>query len=111
MNSNNRTEKIVELIWLTSGFGMTQLMKKEDFSKLNLETVSKISTEMTLFILHVCDRKIFSLVGSEDRKEIVSNVLDSVYQKLEKHDEKALKKLYGERTDKNQNEYFNTSVR
>jgi hypothetical protein len=102
-----KINEIVDLIWLTSGFGMTQLLKQEEFAKLNFETVAKISTETTLFLLNICDRQIFLMVGDKKRNDIVTRVLEAIFKKLEKHDDMVLKKFYGERSNENQNQYFN----
>ncbi len=106
MDSQEKVDAIVMLIWQLSGFGITQLLKKEEFNKLKFETIAKISTETTLFLLHFCDREIFSFVGPQKRDVIMVGVLEKFSKKLEEHDDKVLKKLYGERSDKNLDKYF-----
>ncbi|MBF0490620.1 MAG: hypothetical protein HQL15_08425, partial [Candidatus Omnitrophica bacterium] len=89
-----------------SGFAMTQLLKFDEVKKLEFEAIAKSSTETTLFLLHLCDRELFGLVGADKRKVIMDGVLEGIEKKLEAHDDKVLKQLYGEQTKENLAKHF-----
>lgn len=94
------------VVWEGSTFVIDSLLKKEDFRHLSLEVISKILLEVIIFLLHICDREIFLMFGSEKRALIMDQVLANVCERLEKYDECILRKHFGEKTRVNLTRYF-----
>jgi TM2 domain-containing membrane protein YozV len=104
---SQKIDGVVAVVFKTSSFGLTQFLKKKEFNNIKLETFSQIWVETTLFLLHFCDREIFSVAYHSKRDIILEKVLSKVSEALERHDDKLLEKFYGKRTDQNLDRYFN----
>ncbi len=102
----DKIDAVTHLVIETFRTVMTLLSGKEDFKKLDLETSSKIALEILLFLLHLCDRQLFCLVGSERRSIIMDGVLENVFTFVETYDENVLIHKFGEKTDANVGKHF-----
>lgn len=100
------SEGIASIIWKVWCSTFKQLIKKDEFNKLDLEIFSKVNLEFILLYLHFCDREIFQLVKVEERKIIMDEVLNSVFKSLEKYDESLIVKISGGKTNLNLSKYF-----
>ena len=108
---SEKVDTIVSVILQSSFLLVMELLKEEEFKKQKLEIVNKISIEATIFFLQLCDREIFRCVGFLKRNAMMDMVFKKIYKKLEDHDNKVLKELYGERSSKNLKEYFDYLAR
>ena len=97
---------IILLVGETTSTALGCLSESEEFKNLDLEITSKVVLELILFLLQLCDREIFYLLGSEKRAIIMDRVLEGLSKCLEQYDEQILISSFGEQTDANLNKYF-----
>lgn len=98
-------EGVYLVIWQMWCSTFKSKLEDDKFKNLDLEVYSKVMLEYILLYLHFGDMLVFSLT-KEKRKVIIDEVLTKVYEALEKYDENATIKLFGEKTNQNLTKHF-----
>jgi len=98
-------EGVYLVIWQMWCSTFKILLKDDKFNKVDWEVYSKVMLEYILICLHFGDMIVFNL-AKEKRKVIMDGVLTKVFEALEKYDENATIKLFGDKTNQNIPKYF-----